>query len=143
MSKPDLAHIPLFSRLSGAEQEKLGSLMVRKTFKANTAVFFQDDPSDSLYVVLSGSAKVFSLMARLWRSLARPICLRRHVPVVGSEGGGVAGLKRASRGESPFPQWSRSPGTVYVRRPFGCKARLLKLNSCRLPPCRSSSFSPS
>lgn len=59
MSKPDLARIPLFSRLSDAEREKLGSLMVHKTFKAGTAVFFQDDPSDSLYVVLSGSAKVF------------------------------------------------------------------------------------
>jgi CRP-like cAMP-binding protein len=59
MIKPDLGRIPLFARLSPAEREKLGSLMVRKTFKANTAVFFQDDPSDSLYVVLSGSAKVF------------------------------------------------------------------------------------
>ncbi len=59
MTQPDLARIPLFARLSPAEREKLGSLMVRKTFKANTAVFFQDDPSDSLYVVLSGSAKVF------------------------------------------------------------------------------------
>src|SRR5712691_4066581 len=59
MTQPDLARIPLFARLSPAEQEKLASLMVRRTFKANTAVFFQDDPSDSLYVVLSGSAKVF------------------------------------------------------------------------------------
>ncbi len=59
MTRSDLASIPLFARLSPAEQEKLGSLMVRKKFKANTAVFFQDDPSDSLYVVLSGSAKVF------------------------------------------------------------------------------------
>lgn len=59
MAKPDLASIPLFARLSPAEQDRLGSLMVPKQFKANTAVFFQDDPSDSLYVVLSGSAKVF------------------------------------------------------------------------------------
>jgi CRP/FNR family transcriptional regulator, cyclic AMP receptor protein len=59
MSRPDLASIPLFARLNPAEQEKLGALMVRKKFKAQTAIFFQDDPSDSLYVVLSGSAKVF------------------------------------------------------------------------------------
>ncbi len=58
MTKPDLARIPLFARLTPVEQEKLLSLMVRKTFKDDTAVFFQDDPSDSLYVVLSGSAKV-------------------------------------------------------------------------------------
>jgi len=59
MRKPDLARIPLFAHLSLAEQEKLDSLMERKTFTAQTAVFFQDDPSDSLYIVLSGSAKVF------------------------------------------------------------------------------------
>ncbi len=59
MTRPDLARIPLFARLSSAEQETLGSLMVPKFYKAGTAVFFQDDPSDSLYVVLSGSAKVF------------------------------------------------------------------------------------
>jgi CRP-like cAMP-binding protein len=28
-------------------------------FRAGTAIFFEDDPSDSLYVVISGSAKVF------------------------------------------------------------------------------------
>ncbi len=30
-----------------------------KQYPANMAVFFQDDPSDSLYVVLSGTAKIF------------------------------------------------------------------------------------
>jgi CRP/FNR family transcriptional regulator, cyclic AMP receptor protein len=55
----ELARVPLFERLSGGEIEKLESLATRKKFAAATAVFFQDDPSDSLYVVLSGSAKVF------------------------------------------------------------------------------------
>jgi CRP/FNR family cyclic AMP-dependent transcriptional regulator len=55
----ELARVPLFERLNEAELEKLESLTTRKTFAAATAVFFQDDPSDSLYVVLSGSAKVF------------------------------------------------------------------------------------
>lgn len=59
MTQPDLARIPLFARLSPAEHEKLGALLVRRKFAANTAVFFQDDPSDALYVVLAGSAKVF------------------------------------------------------------------------------------
>jgi CRP/FNR family cyclic AMP-dependent transcriptional regulator len=55
----DLARVPLFERLSGDELEKLESLTTRKKFPSGTAVFFEDDPSDSLYVVLSGSAKVF------------------------------------------------------------------------------------
>jgi CRP/FNR family transcriptional regulator, cyclic AMP receptor protein len=55
----ELALVALFERLSPAEIEKLAALTTRKRFRAGTAIFFQDDPSDSLYVVLSGSAKVF------------------------------------------------------------------------------------
>ena len=55
----ELARVPLFERLSSGELEKLATLTSRKRFPSQTAVFFQDDPSDSLYVVLSGSAKVF------------------------------------------------------------------------------------
>jgi CRP/FNR family cyclic AMP-dependent transcriptional regulator len=55
----ELGRVPLFERLSGAELETLAALTQRKQYSAETAVFFQDDPSDSLYVVLSGSAKVF------------------------------------------------------------------------------------
>ncbi|PYQ51214.1 MAG: hypothetical protein DMF78_13820 [Acidobacteria bacterium] len=55
----ELARVPLFERLSPAELEKLETLTSRRKFRSATAVFFQDDPSDSLYVVLSGSAKVF------------------------------------------------------------------------------------
>jgi CRP/FNR family cyclic AMP-dependent transcriptional regulator len=55
----ELARVPLFERLSAPEIEKLEALTKRKRFPSGTAVFFQDDPSDSLYVVLSGSAKVF------------------------------------------------------------------------------------
>lgn len=55
----DLSRVPLFERLSRAELQKLAMLTQRKKFAAGTAIFFQDDPSDSLYVVLSGSAKVF------------------------------------------------------------------------------------
>jgi CRP/FNR family cyclic AMP-dependent transcriptional regulator len=55
----ELARVPLFERLSRSELEKLEKLTSRKRFPSGTAVFFQDDPSDSLYVVLSGSAKVF------------------------------------------------------------------------------------
>jgi CRP/FNR family transcriptional regulator, cyclic AMP receptor protein len=55
----ELAGVPLFERLSRVELDQLQKLTRRQRFRANTAVFFQDDPSDSLYVVLSGSAKVF------------------------------------------------------------------------------------
>jgi CRP/FNR family transcriptional regulator len=55
----ELARVPLFDRLSDGELEKLEKLARRQRFRANTAVFFQDDPSDSLYVMLTGSAKVF------------------------------------------------------------------------------------
>jgi CRP/FNR family cyclic AMP-dependent transcriptional regulator len=54
-----LARVPLFQKLSSAEIEKLEAITTRRTFAGGTAVFFQDDPSDSFYVVISGSAKVF------------------------------------------------------------------------------------
>ncbi len=56
---PELARVSLFERLDQHELEKLEALTQRRRYPAGTAVFFQDDPSDSLYIVLSGSAKVF------------------------------------------------------------------------------------
>jgi len=41
------------------EIQKLEAITARRKFAAGTAVFFQDDPSDSFYVVVAGSAKVF------------------------------------------------------------------------------------
>jgi CRP-like cAMP-binding protein len=55
----ELALVPLFAQLSAPDIEKLAAITTRKRFPSGTAVFFQDDPADSLYVVLSGSAKVF------------------------------------------------------------------------------------
>jgi CRP-like cAMP-binding protein len=55
----ELARVPLFERLSAVELAELERLARRQRFRVDTAVFFQDDPSDSLYVLLSGSAKVF------------------------------------------------------------------------------------
>jgi CRP/FNR family transcriptional regulator/CRP/FNR family cyclic AMP-dependent transcriptional regulator len=45
--------------LSPVELEKLEAITARRTFRSGSAVFFQDDPSDSFYVLLKGSAKVF------------------------------------------------------------------------------------
>ncbi len=54
-----LEHVPLFSGLSEdalAEVEQHGSI---KTYRRNTVIMNQGDETDSLYVILSGSVKVF------------------------------------------------------------------------------------
>jgi CRP/FNR family cyclic AMP-dependent transcriptional regulator len=54
-----LENIPLFSGLSKdalAEIEHHGSI---KTYKKNTVIISQDDDTNSLYVILSGSVKVY------------------------------------------------------------------------------------
>ncbi|MGE0454874.1 MAG: Crp/Fnr family transcriptional regulator [Vicinamibacteria bacterium] len=55
----ELARISLFERLTKDDLDRLGALTERKRYAGDTALFFQDDPSDSLYLVLSGSVKVF------------------------------------------------------------------------------------
>lgn len=54
-----LENVPLFSGLSNealAEVEQHGSI---KTYRKNTIIINQGDKTDSLYVILSGSVKVF------------------------------------------------------------------------------------
>lgn len=55
----ELARVSLFERLEASELADLEALTRKKRYAAGTAVFFQDDPSDSLYIVQSGSAKVY------------------------------------------------------------------------------------
>jgi len=55
----ELAHVSGFEHLDKNELDQLEALTERKRFPANTAVFFQDDPADALYILLKGSAKVF------------------------------------------------------------------------------------
>jgi len=55
----DLAQIAFFERLTKEELSNLQALTQRKKYPAGTAVFFQDDPSDSMYLLLEGSAKVY------------------------------------------------------------------------------------
>jgi len=54
-----LASVSGFERLDKTELDQLEALTEKKRYPADTAVFFQDDPSDSLYIMLSGSAKIF------------------------------------------------------------------------------------
>ena len=54
-----LDQIPLFSDLDAAELELLSSKMVTRQYPRNTVVLNEGDQSDSLYIIRSGSVKVF------------------------------------------------------------------------------------
>jgi CRP/FNR family transcriptional regulator len=60
MSEHPLAKISLFEKLSPEELTKLESIVKRRMFKADTVVFFEGDQSDSMYVILNGSVKVYT-----------------------------------------------------------------------------------
>lgn len=49
----------VFERLDKNELDQLEALTEKKRYPAGTAIFFQDDPSDALYILLSGSVKVY------------------------------------------------------------------------------------
>jgi CRP-like cAMP-binding protein len=55
----ELSKISIFEKLSSDEIAKLGSIAARKTYPPDKAVVFEGEPSDSLYILLSGSAKVY------------------------------------------------------------------------------------
>jgi CRP/FNR family cyclic AMP-dependent transcriptional regulator len=55
----ELSNISIFEKLSADEIAKLGSVITRKTYAADQAVVFEGEPSDSLYILMSGSAKVY------------------------------------------------------------------------------------
>jgi CRP-like cAMP-binding protein len=51
--------VSVFERLDKNELDQLEALTEKKRYPAGTAVFFQDDPSDALYIMLSGSVKLY------------------------------------------------------------------------------------
>lgn len=53
-----LSGVSIFSKLSRQDLEELGRLAVFKTWPAEAAICFQGEPSDSMYLLLSGSVKV-------------------------------------------------------------------------------------
>ena len=55
----ELARVPGFEQLDSNELAQLEALTQKKRYPANTAIFFQDDPADALYILLSGTAKAF------------------------------------------------------------------------------------
>ncbi len=52
------SRVSIFSKLSASDIEELGRIVTTKQYAADTAVFFQGEPSDSLYMVLKGCVKV-------------------------------------------------------------------------------------
>ncbi|HWY55011.1 MAG TPA: cyclic nucleotide-binding domain-containing protein, partial [Terriglobales bacterium] len=52
------ARISIFSKLNQADVEELTKIISAKKYAPDAAVFFQGDPSDSLYMLLAGSVKV-------------------------------------------------------------------------------------
>jgi CRP/FNR family transcriptional regulator, cyclic AMP receptor protein len=52
------ARVSIFSKLSQSDVEQLTQILTAKKYAPNVSVFFQGDPSDSLYIVLKGSVKV-------------------------------------------------------------------------------------
>jgi CRP-like cAMP-binding protein len=54
-----LAVIPLFRQLSSDALEKISGLMVKKSYKAGDTVFLERERGDALYVVDSGSVRIW------------------------------------------------------------------------------------
>ena len=53
-----LSKVPIFSKLGPGDVEELGKIVTVKSYAPDSTVFFQDEPSDSMYMLLSGSVKV-------------------------------------------------------------------------------------
>ena len=52
------SRVSIFSKLGPSDVEQLAKTVTHKKYGADAAVFFQGDPSDSLYMLLKGSVKV-------------------------------------------------------------------------------------
>src|SRR5260370_11690301 len=52
------SRVSIFSKLGPSDVEQLAKSVTHKKYGADAAVFFQGDPSDSLYMLLKGSRKV-------------------------------------------------------------------------------------
>ena len=53
-----LERVSIFAKVSKAQLDRLSKLAKRERFAKDTAIFFQDDRSGALYIVLSGAVKV-------------------------------------------------------------------------------------
>lgn len=55
---PVLRRVPLFAELSEAEIARLSDIARDRSYPKNSVILFEDDPGDSLYVVVTGLVKV-------------------------------------------------------------------------------------
>jgi CRP/FNR family transcriptional regulator, cyclic AMP receptor protein len=53
-----IARVSIFSKLTQTDIEELTKIATAKNYAPDKAVFFQGDPSDSLYILVKGSVKV-------------------------------------------------------------------------------------
>ena len=56
----ELAQISLFEKLDADEISGLSTIVKRRSFAADTVVFFEGDQSDSLYAIVTGATKVYT-----------------------------------------------------------------------------------
>ena len=57
-----LATVPLFSGLQRDEIQKFADLTRERAYPKGSVILFQDDPGDSLFIVLSGGAALNSAL---------------------------------------------------------------------------------
>ena len=53
-----LRHIPLFAHLRDADLERIQGFARERSYPKNNVIVFEEDPGDSLYVVLDGQVKI-------------------------------------------------------------------------------------
>ena len=58
---PLLQNIPLFQDLSVSELESIAPLFVEKKYKKGTVLFFEEEEGNELFLVESGTVKVYRI----------------------------------------------------------------------------------
>jgi len=53
-----LQKIPLFANLKEAELQSLSQIVIERTYKKNSNIFFEGDPGDGVYFIKAGQVKV-------------------------------------------------------------------------------------
>jgi CRP/FNR family cyclic AMP-dependent transcriptional regulator len=54
-----LGNIPLFSELTSSDLDSIASLLIERQYKKGSTIFMEGDPGDELYIIKSGSVKIY------------------------------------------------------------------------------------
>lgn len=57
----ELKHVPFFSKLSDAPLKEIAKAAREKKFDKNQMIFFENDPCDGFYFILTGSVKIYKM----------------------------------------------------------------------------------